>query len=406
MRPITTLLAASVALGAVILAAGCGGSADAGTPTAESAGGATTRAAASVPTGEPWTCPDPVMIDDLHPDATLDITYINKSSKSFVLRARQPGQCAPWGSNNNPGQVNATGVVAPGESQRVKLSYDAFTTDRTGTTRVTPLPITINALGDNAAASAVTDPGIALLRVVGGDGKYRARNFFIKQGGSDSCKGTVPISTLALTGTFDCVADFARLDSKDPAHLVITDTAVPVAALWTCTGRVAVDWARPEDTIDINYVNKSSKPFVLRARQPQDCAPWGANGNPGQVNATGWVRPGESRLVRLSYDGRQDRKGKRVSTPVHITISMLGAEPRDFLWSTPRLRLWREKDAGGWPLERRLLLTRKDGPRCEVPRVGLSRGVTAVTAAFNCGGSLVQPDSGPPAQFVISDPKR
>lgn len=219
------IISAPLAACALALAAGCGGSGDAsGTATGS---GATVRAAASVPPeapavplAAPWKCTEHVWLDDM----LMRLEYVNQSSKSFVLRAAQPRDCAPWGSNDNPGQVNATDAVVPGDTLVVGLAYDGFTDER-NVTRSTPVPITIKVLGDNAADSANTTPAINLVRTVGGDGRYTRRNFFLRSGGRDACTGTVRIPALSppgLVGTFDCRGE-GQYGDEPPARLVITD---------------------------------------------------------------------------------------------------------------------------------------------------------------------------------------
>ena len=55
---------------------------------------------------------------------TIKLDYINKSSKSFVLRAAQPAECAPWGSNDNPGQVNEVGAVLVVAPEHANVFYE------------------------------------------------------------------------------------------------------------------------------------------------------------------------------------------------------------------------------------------------------------------------------------------
>jgi len=184
-----------------VLLAGCGSS-GAATDTASAE-----RVAAAAPSFPVWTC------EDFGSEDRATLTVVNQSSVQVTLRAPKPADCAPWSGTMTPGQVNAEGAIAPGESRTVALAYDGLT-DVSGTTQRTRLGIEVY-LSSTKSAWAGASPTMEFIRSTDQSGKYiwRKINLFVPattpgvEAGRYECSTTIAlprIGGVAHQGAFQC----------------------------------------------------------------------------------------------------------------------------------------------------------------------------------------------------------
>ncbi len=215
-----TPVAAAALACAIAVTSGCGS----GEPAADTSTTAR-EASAAAPTFPAWTC------EDFGDDDQVAIRFVNRSSVQVTLRAPQPADCAPWSGDKTPGQVNAEGALAPGDTRVVTMSYDGIT-DSAGTTQRTPLGIEVY-LATGKSSWAGAKPDLQFIRSISKEGKYvwRKINLFVpatKPGpevGRFECKTAIRLPTaggVAHEGVFECAGNLV-LDSKPAAVFVVRE---------------------------------------------------------------------------------------------------------------------------------------------------------------------------------------